>query len=224
MRFIIRNPFTLFIKLTFNNYRLLRRYKKNKLNIGYMCNIINCKFGFTNTIYDCATLINSCFGDYTYIGLNTRILNTTIGKFCSIGPDVIISPGKHPSHTFVSTHPSFYSVNRQGQDIFCDKNYFDESAPVRIGNDVWIGARVIIVDGVNIGDGAIIASGAIVTKDVPPYAIVAGIPAKVLKYRFEDSEIQFLTAAKWWDRDRKWLKDNFNLFLNIKNFVIKYER
>ena len=76
----------------------------------------------------------------------------------------------------------------------------------------------------NIGDGAIIASGAIVTKDVPPYAIVAGIPAKVLKYRFEDSEIQFLTAAKWWDRDRKWLKDNFNLFLNIKNFVIKYER
>lgn len=222
LRFLFRNPFTLYLKYTFNCYRLQKMYKDSQLEIGYMCNIIGCKFGFSNTIYDNATLIKTVLGDYTYVGSSTRISNTTIGKFCSIGPDVIICPGKHPTKTFVSTHPSFYSVNRQVRDYFCDKNYFEESSPVSIGNDVWIGARVIIVDGVNIGDGAIIATGAIVTKDVPPYAIIAGMPAKVIKYRFEDSEIEFLTIVKWWDRDRKWLKDNFKLFFNIKDFVIKF--
>ena len=224
LRLLLKNPLSIWFKRTIVNYKIQRNNRGKKLKIGYMCNMADCIYGYANSIYDNAELSNVELGDYTYVGPRTKILNTKIGKFCSIGPDVIICPGKHPTDVFVSTHPAFYSVRGQTQDVFSDKDYFEESAPVTIGNDVWIGGRAVIFDGLKIGDGAIIAFGAIVTKDVPPYAIVGGVPAKVIKFRFDSEQIDFLTTIKWWDREKSVLRNNCHLFRNIIDFINEFKK
>ena len=89
---------------------------------------------------------------------------------------------------------------------------FEEYKEIYIGNDVWVGTRVLIMGGVTIGNGAVVAAGAVVTKDVPPYAIVGGVPARVIKYRFPEDVIQKLEASKWWTLDDDTLKQNIHLF------------
>jgi acetyltransferase-like isoleucine patch superfamily enzyme len=130
--------------------------------------------------------------------------------------------GIHPSRDFVSTHPIFFSTKKQVGITFADKDYFQEEKGIKIGNDVWIGANVIILDGVTIGDGAIIGAGAVVTKDVPPYSIYGGVPAKLIRYRFEQKTIDFLVKFKWWNKDEEWLKTNFQDFHNIDTFLQRY--
>ncbi len=111
-----------------------------------------------------------------------------IGRYCSIANDVIIGPSEHPITNF-STHPISYDV----------ENYPGKETKTIIGNDVWLGTRCIIKKGVTIGDGAVVASGAIVTKNVPPYAVVAGVPTKIIKYRFEPETIDELLKLQWWN-------------------------
>lgn len=140
---------------------------------------------------------SSTFGLHTYV-VNARIVRTEIGAFCSIGPEVNIGGlGSHPTN-YISTHPIFYSPLKQSGKTFASNANFEELKSVKIGNDVWIGARVLILDGVNIGDGAIIAAGAVVAKDVPPYAIVGGIPAQLIRYRFSEDIISALLEWQWW--------------------------
>jgi acetyltransferase-like isoleucine patch superfamily enzyme len=122
----------------------------------------------------------------------------------------------------VSTHPIFYSTKAQAGITFADRDYFEERKPIKIGNDVFIGANVIVLDGVTIGDGAIIAAGAVVTKNVPPYSIYGGVPAKLIRYRFEQETIDFLVNFQWWNKDREWLKNNFKYFHNIKEFFEEF--
>jgi acetyltransferase-like isoleucine patch superfamily enzyme len=100
---------------------------------------------------------------------------------------------------WLTTHPSFYSTLGQAGMTFARQNAMDENASVQLGNDVWIGARSVVLDGVTVGDGAIVAAGAVVTGDVPPYAIVGGVPARIIRYRFEEAVIQELVAWRWWD-------------------------
>ena len=99
---------------------------------------------------------------------------------------------------------------------------------VNIGNDCWIGENVFLVGGINIGDGAVILAGAVVTADVPAYAIVGGIPAKIIKYRYDENTIQLLQKFKWWNKDISWLKENWELLCNIeqlKEYIISnYEQ
>lgn len=157
-------------------------------------------------------LINkSEIGRYSYVSENCRISNCTIGRFCSIGPRVIAGAGKHPVN-FLSTSPVWYSTSRQTGTTFSDKNYFEESVPVTIGNDVWIGASAYISDGVKIGNGAIIGAGAVVTKDVAPYSIVGGVPAKELKKRFSNEKIDAIEKLRWWDWNEEKLTKNRKLF------------
>jgi chloramphenicol O-acetyltransferase type B len=146
------------------------------------------------------TLLNNCnIGNYSYIGQKSFVQNTTIGRYCSIANDVCIGLGAHPKD-FFSTSPLFYRVKNTFKMNIIDYDLnFDEYIPIIIGNDVWIGTRAIIMDGVTIGDGAIVAANAVVTKDVPPYAIVAGVPAKIISYRFEQEKISSLLILKWWD-------------------------
>jgi len=118
---------------------------------------------------------------------------------------------EHPTD-IVSTSPKIYR-NIKSQDI---RDVY--SSPI-IGNDVWIGANAIILQGVTIGDGAIVAAGAVVTKDVPPYAIVGGVPAKVIKYRFPDSTIVKLLEIKWWDKPEEWILENVEKFSNVDDFI-----
>lgn len=178
---------------------------KQKTKIGDNCYIHNCSIG-----------------DYTYLSKNVSIMNTSIGKFCSIGQGVNICLGRHPSSTFVSTHPAFFSTNKQNGMTFADQEYFSEMGSTIIGNDVWIGSDAIILDDITIGDGAIIGAGAVVTKNVPPYAIVVGVPAKTIKYRFSQAEILFLENFKWWNKSEEWLQANYKDMHDIKKFISKF--
>lgn len=196
--------------------RYERKYKSLNLRMGYNSSFYASILGNYNSIGDKVVLENVKLGDYTYINGNTVIRNASIGKFCSIANDVLIGLGKHPVN-FVSTHPAFYS-NDKPFITFSDKTYYKEYDSIEIGNDVWIGTRAIITDGVKIGDGAIVAAGSVVTKDVEPYAIVGGIPARIIKYRFENDTIKKLIDSKWWDNEHEWFCKNYKSFHNIEQF------
>ena len=139
-------------------------------------------------------------GDYSYISKNSSINNCEIGKFCSIGPNFCCGLGIHPTNG-ISTAPMFYSTAKQNGMTLCKENKIEESIRTSIGNDVFIGSNVTVLDGMTIGDGAIIGAGAVVTKDIPPYAIAAGVPAKIIKYRFESDTIDRLLKEKWWEEE-----------------------
>lgn len=158
---------------------------------------------------------NSHIGDRSYVEAYSRVSNTRIGKFSAVGPACHIGLAEHPSATYVSTHPIFYRRD-PGRDLdFVDDDRREELPRTEIGNDVWIGASVCVKAGVRIGDGAVIGAGAVVTADVPPYAVCAGVPARVLRYRFDEPTIDFLLAARWWDRDERWLREHREAFEDV---------
>lgn len=219
MRQLIKNPLTIWFVRLIQSKILEYKNKDKNLKIGYMSSVVDCSFGIYNTIYDNVSLNDVHLNDFAYISNNTTISKTSIGKFSSIGSDCKIGLGKHPSSTFVAIHPIFFSTLNQAQISFADKSYFNEFENITIGNDVWIGSNVLILDGVNIGDGVIVAAGSVVTKDVPSYAIVGGVPAKLIKYRFEKDEIIKLLEIKWWNMGIDYLKNNFIKFHDIKSFL-----
>ena len=165
-------------------------------------------------------------------------LATSIGRYCSINGTARIW-NNHPLG-YVTTHPIldyrwFYSYEKQEErDEYCKKygkhfqNVEFENSPLRdnrpivIGNDIWIGANVVILPGVTIGDGAVIAAGAVVTNDVEPYAIVGGVPAKLIKKRFSEEDIQKMLEIKWWDWSIEKIEENIELFYNPQEFLNKF--
>ena len=173
------------------------------------CNAIGSKSFFAGSI-----------GYGSYMGSNCVIYGR-IGKFCSIADNVTVVVGNHPTRSYISTHPAFFSTKQQAGFTFVDEQRYEETRYssghdlVTIKNDVWIGYKAAIISGVTIHDGAVIAAGSIVTKDVPPYAIVAGIPAKIIRYRFTDDQIVKLEALKWWDKSPEWIKENAKYFDDI---------
>ncbi len=151
-------------------------------------------------------------GDYSYIGYNTNIYHADIGKFCSISKDVCIGLPSHPSK-FISTSPIFVNrINGTGY-TWSEQDIFD-SVPqkVIITNDVWIGMKSTIMGGVTIGNGAIVAAHSVVTKNVPPYAVVGGVPAKIIKYRFSEDIISELQQSAWWNRPDEFLRERIAAF------------
>ena len=157
-----------------------------------------CRLGRHTGLQAPYTLHNVDLGDYSYISRNALVANTSIGKFCSIGPNFVCGQGLHPTAA-LSTHPMFYSPARQNGVTLSLKSQYTESLHTTIGHDVYIGANVFVLDGVTIGHGAVVGAGAVVTKDIPPYAIAVGVPARVVKYRFDPDTIQALLQRAWWD-------------------------
>lgn len=168
-------------------------------------------------------------GNYSYfsgnMGYGTYICNNchiegNIGRFCSVAQDVKNSLGIHPiTAPYVSSSPMFFSLRKQTGKTFAKKQLFDElKDPIEIGHDCWIGQGAFIVGGVKIGTGAVVLAGAVVTKDVPPYSIVGGVPAKVVKYRYDEETIDFLLKSEWWNKPIEWLEANYELFSNIDEF------
>ncbi len=179
------------------------------------------KFEGRNLMARGSKLIDSFIGYGSYLGENANLQRCYIGRYSSIGPFVQNIVGKHPTD-FVSTHPAFFSLRKQvGFTYVCDQKYdeFEElkydGYATKIGNDVWIGAGAALLEGISIGDGAVIGAGALVTKDVPPYALVGGVPAKVLRYRFKEEEIDFLLKLRWWEKSQEWIVTHADLFEDI---------
>lgn len=175
-------------------------------------------FEGANTIGD-NTYFSGSMGYGTYLCQNCSITGN-IGRFCSIAQDVKNSLGVHPiTAPYVSSSPMFFSLRKQTGKTFAKKQLFDElKDPIEIGHDCWIGQGAFIVGGVKIGTGAVVLAGAVVTKDVPPYSIVGGVPAKVVKYRYEEETIDFLLKSEWWNKPIEWLEANYELFSNIDEF------
>ena len=163
---------------------------------------------------------NMCsIGARTYIAANTEIENAVIGKYCSIADHCRIGMSGH-SLDCLSTSPIFTIARNALQQQWVDKDIFldlEREETAYIGNDVWIGSHALIKGGVHIGDGACIAAGAVVVKNVPPYAIVGGVPAKVIKFRFETEIINRLEELKWWDKSDKELKKKIKCFQSSGN-------
>lgn len=159
-------------------------------------------------------VFRSVVGSYSYISRRTSLVCASVGKFCSVAGSCMIGAGTHTTSN-ISTSPIFTEhKNAVGQSWIPTSTENPYSGKIEIGNDVWIGARVMIVGNVRVGNGAVIAAGAVVTKDVPPYAVVGGIPAKVIKYRFEPQIIEILERLKWWDWPDKVLKKHISYFQN----------
>lgn len=169
-------------------------------------------------IYEGAKIYKSNVGDYSYVGGKTSLVCCKIGKFCSIAGECHIGMGNHTTNN-VSTSPIFTEKNNGTGQIWCDSTTAAPFKEVIIGNDVWIGFRSMVLGGVNIGNGAVVAAGAVVTKDVPPYAIVAGVPARIIKYRFTENEINKLEELKWWDKNDGILKKHIHLFQHELDFA-----
>jgi len=169
-------------------------------------------------LYPPYSIYNTKLGDYSYIAEGAKVHSAEIGKFCSIGPNFLCAYGVHPTNG-ISTSPMFYSRRKQNGYSLCDKDLAIENIPVKIGNDVLIGANVTVLDGVSIGDGAVIGAGAVVVKDIPPYAVAAGVPAKVLKSRFPQETADALLRIRWWDFPEERLKEVSKHFHDVDKFI-----
>lgn len=180
------------------------------VNIGDFTRAENTIFADRVGIQRNALIYSSTIGRYTYTGKNLTMWHAEIGAFCSISWNVGIGGANH-DYRRVTTHAFLYSpyMGLMGDE---DTGYDRFEGPCIIGNDVWIGANVTVCRKVTIGDGAVIGAGSVVTHDVPPYTIVAGVPARPLKKRFDDSVIESLLDIRWWEFDDQTIRDNFQLF------------
>lgn len=192
---------------------------KRYVRLLYLADCAGTTFEEYITVGRETVLLECHVGRYTYFGPRCRFNYTTIGRFCSVASDVKCGLGQHPV-TAVSTHPIFYKASiRPAIITLAERDTHQEFTPIRIGHDVWIGESVIISDGVTVGNGAILAAGAVVTKDVEPYAIAGGVPAKVIRKRFTDEQIAFLENLQWWNKDLLWLKAHMHLWPEVEGLI-----
>ena len=171
-------------------------------------------------------LLEVKMGDYSYVVNDAQITYTTIGKFCSIAAMTRINPGNHPMHRASQAH-FIYRASAYFEGEKDEAEFFDwrRQHHVDIGHDVWIGHGAIILPGRSVGNGAVVAAGAVVTKDVPPYTIVAGNPARAIRRRCPEEVADRLAALAWWDWDHETLRRTLPDFrkLAVEEFLDKYE-
>lgn len=195
-------------------YRHKRMYGKSlyPVHISYKCDINNVEFEEHANVAHHAQISNATVGKRTSIGRYTKVRDAEIERYCSISWDVTIGAVSHPSNRITShafTYRKKFGISSKDSSLYQKKTI--------IGNDVWIGCNSVIISGVKVGDGAIIGAGAVVTKDVQPYSIVAGVPAKVLNSRFEKEIVDRLEQIQWWNLEDDLLIKYQHLFSSELN-------
>lgn len=197
---------------------------RKKASISHLATVLGrCDFEGKNRIGKNNYLKDVKIGLFTYMGTNNEFERVNIGRYCSIGNNIKLVSSNHPLD-FVSTHTVFYNSAEHSETFNKDYEFkeiiADESGVcLDIGNDVWIGDNVIIKGGLHIGNGAVLGMGAVVTKDVPPYAIVGGNPAKIIRYRFDEEIISRLQKLKWWDWQEEKIQKYAHLFNNPQELI-----
>ena len=168
-----------------------------------------------------AFLKNCTLGYGSYVQNGCDITDADIGRYTSIGSGVKTIIGSHPTEKLVALHPAFNVTTDVAGFTYVRESRFQDmpSGRTQIGSDVWLGNDVRIMGGVKIGDGAVVGTGALVTKDVPPFSVNVGIPAKTIKYRFTEPQIEKLLADKWWERDEEWISSNIDRFSDVEEFL-----
>ena len=198
---------------------------KSKLGAGItVChNVIIKKSTVGNRVilHPSVKIVHSKVGCHTYLANESIISHTEVGNYCSLGQNICIGLPKHPTRSYISTYPAFFSEKNLGcLESFTSEKYYNESPrKTLIESDVWIGNNVLIPGGVSVGTGAIIAAGSVVVKDVPPYAIVGGNPACLIRYRFKKDEIAYLLQIEWWNWSENKVRTRANTFRNMEVFV-----
>lgn len=203
---------------------LLRLYYSNSVTFhkGVRVSRKN-KFHGANLLGSDTVFAHSTLGYASYVAERSQITKTQIGSFSCIGGNVRTGLGRHPAKEFASVHPAFYSTTKISGFSFVKRQLFEEHIYsdnnnkffVIIGSDVWVGNNVLIMDGVTLGHGSIIAAGSVVTKSVEPYTIVAGVPARPIRKRFNEQDINFLLELKWWDKDINWIRHHAAYFKSV---------
>lgn len=179
--------------------------------------ILNSSVANTSKVESGSALVNSSMADHSFCGYDCLFINVSIGRFCSIAGRVIVGGARHPME-YVSTSPVFLSHKESINHKFSRHEYGSE-AHTNVGHDVWIGEGVFVKGGVTIGTGAVIGMGSVVTKDVPPYAIFAGNPARLIRYRFADDVIEGLLKSEWWLYSDEKLRASAPLFNDPRAFL-----
>ncbi|MBE0583136.1 MAG: acetyltransferase [Desulfofustis sp.] len=172
-----------------------------------------------------ARLEETVLGDYSYVMERSDIIYAEIGKFVNIASDVRINPGNHPIE-WVSQHHFLYRMTRYDLAGHDDESFFAwrRLQKVSVGHDVWIGHKAIILPGISIGNGAVIGAGTVVTRDVAPYAIVAGVPGRPIRSRFPAAIWRRLEQTAWWDWEHQVLAERLDNFRDVRHFLSLYGR
>lgn len=187
------------------------------------CRIVDGRIGAWTELMANTSIVESTFGDYSYCAGDVSIIYSDVGKFCSIASHVRVNPGNHPMDRVTQHHCTYRRV-QFGFGERDEEEFFDwrRSARCEIGHDVWIGHAAIVMPGVRVGMGAVIGSGAVVTRDIGPYAIAVGVPARPVRKRFPDDIIEGLMETRWWDWDHETLRERFGDLMDPKRFIEKY--
>ena len=211
---------------------ILRLKWHRKLQFEQGCDIaLQAQFEGMNKIYSHSSF-GGILGYGSYIGHHSS-LTAKIGRFCSISNHVICNAGIHPFQApFATTSPCFFSLRKQNGATFATQQMLNEikttdnegAFDCEIGNDVWICEGVFINGGIHIADGAVVLAHAVVTKDVPPYAIVGGVPAKIIGYRYDEATIKWLLNMQWWNNPIAWFRANWSLLCDIDKLKAYYDK
>lgn len=206
-----------FAGLFFRTMRTMFYHSNARIGFGTVISK-NSTLGGNNAIGEFSVVVNSALGRYTYIGSRVRIEATDIGAFSSIASDVKIGLHEHPTKEYVSTYPGFH-IQWPLTSWLSPKHKFETQKRTIVGNDVWIGEGAVIRTGVHIGNGAIIGAGSVVTKDIPAYAIVAGVPARHIRYRFNEMELKKVEESKWWEWSDSRILETQQFFASVSSFL-----